>query len=297
LAQFPSRVHALRITWDGEILFDYMAHAPWASGNALAPVGPLERVSREVHFASGVHYQNALLPAFCAGVLLIPLLWKTRARRPLLLCLIALAVAWVQMAVTKDAGLSAHHIVLLWPLPHWFLAVAFVQAAAWRPLRWRHAGTVLLATVVVALAAENLLLTNEYFYQLAAFGPMKSWDDAIFRLSDEAGHIQSTRLVLDDWGILNPLVTLHRNRLPLLFADETFLEPGISQPMREWEQGFLDEVWIGHTDAFQQVPGTNARIVHAARTAGFEKRLIKTVADRNGRPVFEIFRFVQNRAP
>ena len=32
LSQFPKRLHALRITWDGEILWDYMVHAPWAPG-------------------------------------------------------------------------------------------------------------------------------------------------------------------------------------------------------------------------------------------------------------------------
>ena len=56
------------------------------------------------------------------------------------------------------------------------------------------------------LAVDNLLLTNEYFYQLSAYGPTKSWDDAIFRLSDEAGQIHAPHLVVDDWGILNPLL-------------------------------------------------------------------------------------------
>jgi hypothetical protein len=30
-----------------------------------------------------------------------------------------------------------------------------------------------------------------------------------------------------------------------------------------------------------------------AREAGFEKQIIETVPDRNGRPVFEIFHFVR----
>ena len=34
LAQFPSRLHALRITWDGQILWGYMVHAPWSPGDA-----------------------------------------------------------------------------------------------------------------------------------------------------------------------------------------------------------------------------------------------------------------------
>jgi len=198
------------------------------------------------------------------------------------------------MAITKDAGLGAHHVVLLWPLPHWFLAVAFVEAAAWRPLEWKHAGTILLASAVLFLAVDNLLLTNEYFYQLSAYGPTKSWTDAIFRLSDEAGHIQAEHLVVDDWGILTQLLVLHRNRLPVYFADQSFLAPGISDDDRNWFITRLsDDVWIGHTTPFLQWTDANERIVRVAREAGFEKHMIGTVPDRNGRQVFEIFRFVR----
>jgi hypothetical protein len=39
--------------------------------------------------------------------------------------------------------------------------------------------------------------------------------------------------------------------------------------------------------------GANERIVRLARAEGFEKRMIEIVPDRNGRPVFEIFRFAR----
>jgi hypothetical protein len=293
LSQFPTRLHALRITWNGEILFDYMAHPPWIPGPVRDPEGSLEHASRAIHLASSLRSQNKMEVAFWAGILLLPLLWRTPVQRTLLFCLIAFAVGWVQMAITKDAGLSAHHITLLWPLPQWFLAVAFVEAAAWRPLQWKSIGTVLLTVGVLFLAGENLLLTNEYFYQFASAGPIKSWTDAIYRLSDEAGHIQADHLVLDDWGIMNPLIVLHRNRLPLRFADASFLDPATDAPTRKWQESWFDYVWIGHTDPFQQVAGTNQRMVRVAREAGFEKQMIDIVPDRNGRPVFEIFRFVR----
>jgi hypothetical protein len=299
LSQFPSRLHALRITWDGEILWEYMVHAPWAPGFERQPETALEDVSKRVHSLVGFrdHYHNEMEPAFWAGIALLPLLWRTQARRILLFCLIAFAVGWFQMSITKNAGMGAHHVTLLWPLPQWFLAVAFVEAAAWRPLQWKNAGSILLATVIGFLAVENLLLTNEYFYQLAAYGPTKSWSDAIFRLSDELGHIQADQLVVDDWGILHPLIALHRNRLPLVYADQSFLAPGTTAADRKWSIKVLTEdVWIGHTQEFQQWAGDNQRIVRVAREAGLEKQMIETVPDRNGRPVFEIFRFVRSNA-
>jgi hypothetical protein len=287
-AQLPSRLHALRITWDGEILWGYMVHAPWSPGAPRASGTMLERMSAVVHSLAGFRYHNELEPAFWLALALGALLCFTpgftRARKTLLFCSIAAAVAWVQMAITKDAGWGAHHVVLLWPLPQWFLAVAFVEAS--HRLRWRRAGAVALVAATVFLAGENLLLTNEYFYQLANYGALGSWSDAIYQLSGEVGRIQSAHIVVDDWGIANALLVLHGGKLPLVMADG-----------REWDRARLsDGVWIGHTPEYQQRAGANDRIVQAARSAGFEKRIIETVPDRNGRPVFEIFRFVRAQA-
>jgi hypothetical protein len=304
LSQFPSRLNALKLTWDGEILFDFLAHAPWAPGDFRVAHTALFGVSQAIHWLAGFryHYYNALVPAFLLGLALIPLLWRTPARKPMLFCLVTMAVAWLQMACTKDAGLGAHHVALLWPFPHWFLAVAFVGAASFvdaaRPLQWKRAGAILLAAVVSFLAIDNLLLTNEYYYQLAGYGANKSWDDAIFRLSQEAGRIQAPELTIYDWGIINQLVVLHRNRLPLYFADRSFLTPAMSKIDAEYlTRRLTEDVWIGHTAAFEEWPGVNEKIERGAEAQGFERRMIETVPDRNGRAVFQIFRFVKSSTP
>ena len=152
----------------------------------------------------------------------------------------------------------------------------------------------MLACGVLFLAIDNVLLTNEYFYQLSTYGPTKNWSDAIFQLSNETTQIKSHELIVDDWGIVNPLITLHRNRLLLVYADQSFLAPGTPAADRQLAvKRLAEETWIGHTPEFQQWTGVNDRIVQVAREAGFEKQIIETVPDRNGRPVFEIFHFVR----
>jgi len=283
VAQLPSRVHALRITWDGEILWGYMVHAPWSPGAPRVPGTMLERMSGVVHSLGGFRYHNQLEPAFWVALALVPLLWFTQARRPLLFCLIAMAVAWFQMAITKDAGLSAHHVVLLWPFPQWFLAVALVEASRWKALRWKRIGVVALTAAMVFLIGENLLLTNEYYYQLTRYGALGSWSDAIYQLSDEVSAMPADHFAIDDWGIANGLAVLRGGRASMVLVNEPFAAGA----------GWTDDVWIGHTRDYEQRAGVNDRVVQAARAAGFEKRLIKTVPDRNGRAVFEIFRFVR----
>jgi hypothetical protein len=81
----------------------------------------------------------------------------------------------------KNLGLAVAGLVI-GALPQWFVAVALVEAAAWRKLLWRNVGAILLASAVGFLASDNLPLTNEYFYQLATCGPAGNWSDAIFRL-------------------------------------------------------------------------------------------------------------------
>jgi hypothetical protein len=84
--------------------------------------------------------------------------------------------------------------------------------------------------------------------------------------------------VADDWGIANPLM--------VLTGAPVSLESAWGGPRS------AEDVWIGHMPEFQQKTGGTERIVQSARSAGFEKELIETIPDRNGRPVFEIFRFV-----
>lgn len=279
LGQIPSRLHALRITWDGEILWGYMVHAPWSPGTPLESGSVVDRASADVHKLAGFRYHNALEPAFWAALAMAPFLWFTRARKTLLFCLIAMAVAWFQMAITKGAGDGAHHVVLLWPLPHWFVAVALSEASRWKRLYRYQAGAVLLGAVMLFLAGESLLLTNEYFYQLSHFGALGGWSDAIYRLSDEVSRMSSPRVVVDDWGILNGLVVLSGGKIDVALAND--------------HTPFAGRVWIGHTPEFEQQPGASRRTIEAARSAGFEKRVTEAVPDRNGRPVFEIFHFVR----
>jgi len=297
LSEMPLKIKVLRTTWDGSALLAYFAYSSYSStpGQPREPDDAVERVSAGLHNWFGERGRNALDAGTIAAILFfIPLLWRRRARRILLFCLIAAGVAWVQMAVTRNAGGSAHHVVLLYPLPQCFLAVAFAEASELALLRRWNLGAWLLGAVVFLLAGANLLLTNQYLYQFARYGAAGTWSTAIFRLSDETKRFQGVELVVDDWGILNPLVVLHRGRLPLVYVESSFLEPGENEKQQAWEQGLLaSDIWIGHTKEFREFPATAEKIETSAAALGLHKQIVELVADRNNRPVYEIFRFVR----
>jgi 4-amino-4-deoxy-L-arabinose transferase-like glycosyltransferase len=286
--EFPKKFTALRGTWKGSLLLGFLASEPGEPGQPRETQNELERVSFALHYAVGEHRSNRLEWAFGAGLVLIPLLWRTPARKTMLFCLLALAGAWLQNAITKDAGGSAHHSVLLWPIPHLFLAVAFAEAS----LLWRRIGVGLLAAAILYLAAENLLLTNQYLYQLARYGSPRNWTDAIYQLSDELGRMRPPQIVIADWGIINPLVLLQRGTLPLTIVDTGFLSPQESDAARNWDLGRLEQgLWVGHTPAYREFVQVNDDVLKVASAAGFQKEMIKVVSDSHGRPAFEIFRF------
>ena len=91
-----------------------------------------------------------------------------------------LAVAWLMMAVTKNAGGAAHHVILLWPFPI-MLAVSALSLIPWR---W------LAIPAAAALVLMNLLVVNQYVLQFERAGAAANFTDAIFTLDDSCRRIR-----------------------------------------------------------------------------------------------------------
>ena len=84
-----------------------------------------------------------------------------------------MAVAWLLMALTHDAGTSADHVVLLWPFPILFAAIA-LASLPWRTLAW---------TAASVMIAMNLLVINQYVAQFEQDGAGDVFSDAFYPLS------------------------------------------------------------------------------------------------------------------
>ena len=114
-----------------------------------------------------------------------------------------MTVAWLLMALTHDAGTSAHHVVLLWPFPILFAAIA-LASLPWRPLAW---------TAACVMIAMNLLVLNQYVYQFARDGAGDVWTDALTPLSASLDAYADRTIYVIDWGLYENLNLLHEGRL------------------------------------------------------------------------------------
>jgi 4-amino-4-deoxy-L-arabinose transferase-like glycosyltransferase len=288
----PGKVTALRHTVDGTTLFGYMV-VPKDTEHQVVPRNAVGRAAAWIAGIAGDHKSNLMLPAYLAALIGFVLLAALGApeRRFLAFLLVTMLVAWAQMAFTKGTGGAVHHVILLWPFPLVFLAIGFELLAR----RAGRAGLPVLIAAVAILAAENLLNTNEYLADLARYGAIGGWTDAIYRLAGAVGKPnQANWYALVDWGYLNGLRLFFEGDLPMFEArvpavGATPSEEDLAEIRREIDN--TDRLFIRHTEDKQMFPGVNDRFRAVTGQLGYTEKVERVIHDRNGRPVFELFRF------
>ena len=280
----------LTATAQGNALFGWLNNEDWQTENPHLPQGALQSASARVSALAGRPRHSLLLYAFGLALLLAPLA-RGPALRAILFALLAMTVAWAQMAVTANAGGSVHHAILLWPLPHMVIAISFAAASR----RLRRAGVPSLAVVLAVLMVSGLLVTNEYHVLIVRNGGSPNWTDAIFRLADYLKSVSPGNVFCVDWGIMDSMRLLSRGKLPLRVGTDPINKPALDDADREFLAGTLagpDSLFINHTKDFEFFAGVNDKLVRYAAAAGYRRQVMAVIPDSHGRPVYEVYRFV-----
>ena len=276
---------------DGSGLFDYMVPEEWQTPHPHEPSGWLQGASAGLSAAAGHPRQSLLLYAFCAGLLLMPLA-RGAALRALVFALVAMTVAWLEMALTANAGNGLHHTILLWPFPQIIIAISFAETSR----RLGHAGVPIVAAVTALLVASGLVLINEYYARIARNGGAISWTNAVFSLSEYMKTVPAKTVYSLDWGFFDALRMLSNGVLPMRVGEDTIDKPQLSADDRRAVLDMIstpDNVFVAHSKAFEFYPGLAAKMAEFAEGAGYHRQDLATIPDSNGRPTFEVFRFVQ----
>ncbi len=183
------------------------------------------------------------------------------------------------MASNTGTGGGAHHVILLWPFPCIFVGVALAGVADRVPKLLAHA----IVAIVVLIACENTLNTNEYLADLILNGAVAGWTDASYRLAGAMYPYKSQHIGIVDWGYLNGLRMMYGGDLNLTVLGENGGQAVIDKS---------DSIFIQHTDDQQLFAGRNGKLRDAGRALGYSEEVRRVVHDNQGRPIFEIFRFV-----
>jgi 4-amino-4-deoxy-L-arabinose transferase-like glycosyltransferase len=291
--RFREKVAVLESTANGSAWFGTVVSEPGIE-NPRIPQTLIGKWTVALHDRTGDRRYEYLPYAFGASLLLLPVLLTWRrysAVRLLLFSLIVMSVAWSQMAFAEGAGMAGHHVALMWPFPHLFIAVALTEVCS----RWRAGGRWLLAAAVVILMAANLLTLNQYLYQFVRFGGAKGWSDAIFALSRQMPGFKADQIFIPDWGIIGPLTTLSKGRLPVRWEGEALLSDQASAAAESEVLATFaakNSIWVTHTAENEMFAGANARLDKMVSAAGYQRMELRQVRDQNHVAVFDVFRIV-----
>ena len=288
-SDIPGKARMLMETAKGDGLFGWMFDEQWQTPAPHAPSGIVQRTSAGISSLAGHPRRHSLFYAFLLAVLLAPLA-RGDALRAILFALIAMAVAWVQMATNANTGGSVHHTILLWPFPQMVVAVSFAAASR----RLSRAGIPALAVVTAVMAISGVLVANEYYYMSYRFGGAPVWSDSLFPLSGFMKGVASGSVYCVDWGILDGLRYLNHGKLKLAVGSDPISKPQLGPGDRETVLRMLADpgaVFIAHTKDFENFQGANDRLVKFAAAEGFRRDMLAVISDSFGRPAFEVYRF------
>jgi 4-amino-4-deoxy-L-arabinose transferase-like glycosyltransferase len=200
------------------------------------------------------------------------------------------AIAWLQSALTINAGGSIHHSVLIWPLLYSGAAIS-ADAAARSFIQWpgRWGAGVVCGTIGV-FCFRGLFLINHAYWVMLSYSPAPAWSNAdaalVSYLHEEGVH----RAAALDWAIANPLVIRSGVTIAVLEDSYSLLA----------RQSVKDDlllcshdpacVVVTHPDTRQLFPGVNETA--RAELAGLHLRMTpqREIADSHGTPAMEVFR-------
>jgi 4-amino-4-deoxy-L-arabinose transferase-like glycosyltransferase len=292
--ELATKAHLLAVTADGSGLFSWLNQEDWQTHNPHWPHGALESVSSRISALAHRPRHSLFLYAFALALLLAPLA-RGPALRAILFALLALAIAWAQMAITANAGGSVHHTILLWPLPQMVIAISFAAASR----RLRRAGVPALAVVLAVLMISGLLVTNEYRNVILRNGGNPQWTDAIFRLAGYLKRVPADEVYCMDWGMMDTLRLLSSGKLPLRVGTDPINKPELDDTDRQYLARTIslpEHIFINHTKDFEFFHGLNDKLIKYAADAGYQREIMAVITDSRGRLVYEIYRFVKPAA-
>lgn len=280
-SELPHKIHILAETARGGILLGYFNAEDRDTPAPQRAAGWLQKTSAAVADIDGDASSDWMLYAFFAAVLLAPLAGRNGIRAVAFL-LIAMAIAWVQMAVNPGTGGSAHHAILLWPWPQAVIAISLAGISR----RMQRFGIPAVIAVVALVCASCLLVTNEYYAKMVRNGGVPTWSVAVFPLAELLHHTGAAHVFCTDWGIFGPVMLLNRNRPPVMNGGGMEKDPADLK----WALSDPTNIFVGHTKEAEAFVGVNEKLIEAAEKLGYRQQIIRVIADGFGRNVFTVYR-------
>jgi hypothetical protein len=256
----------LRLTLDGRSLEHYMFRS--VPGEKIALQGaPLADLVMRWYSTSRLAPGSALFPALLLSLVALPFLSSSSLFRPLIFTWSAFFISFLFMLMFRNAGEGPHHVVLLYPAPHFIVA-----ATAWAVGTMYLKSTRFAVLAVALIVASNAWLLERYYSAALHNGFSVYWSDG---LADLARAVQSREMpaAILDWGIENGIRIESRGSVPV--TDDLTPEAGVS--------------YVQHCPDYVIDAASVARFDRLADTAGLARYDPAIVRDHHGVAIYCLF--------
>ncbi len=284
-APFYGKLIVLKKTMSGSVFFGWMIDDAQPSIHDESAAGVAAKASIALSdLLHGRPRSNGIFYVFLAACALLPWLWFTPFRKAAMFVFVYLATVWLQMIALPNTGAALHHVLLLWPFPHFLIAIAAASIARWRAPLW--------VAITIAMTGSNLLLLNQCFASLTTNGTTTIWTDAIYPLYDYLDSHKAGHVVVTDWGYSTTLCVFSDGSLP--FQDISYALLGPSDAQIDWLRSLIGDpknVFVEHAPGSEQFVAATQRFAWLADQTHRRKEVVAVIKDRNQRPRFEIVRY------
>ena len=291
-AGIPGKAVILYRTFSHNGLFGWMTAEDAETPRPRAPKTAVERLSAAISSVSGGPRHSLFPYAFALALLVAPFAGR-REFRIVVLAFLTMVIAWLQMVTNFETGGSIHHTILLWPLPHLIIAVAFAGAS-------RRLGRYALpaaAGLTAVVALSGVLVMNEYYAKARRNGGAPFWNNGVLTLSRYFKENPPPSWVIAmDWTISNPIRLLHRGRILIGPGTDQIVKPEMNSEDREVLDRMLsnrDFVWVASLPDFEIMKGANEKLLQYAAAAGYHREVLTIIPDSHGRNVYEVYKVVK----
>jgi hypothetical protein len=281
VSAFLPKLGFVKRTADGSALFGFWNASAQSTPAPHEPQGLVPALSAKISSLTGEPSSDLLFIAIVAAIALSPLAGRA-AFRAVVFLMVAIAVAWIQMATNPHTGGSVHHTILLWPWPEAIVAISFAGVAS----RLGRFGRPAVAVVTTVIIVSCLLVTNQYLTRLARNGGTTQWSAAVFPLAESLKHSGAGRVFTLDEGFLDAVLLLNRNHPTMRSGIGAADDPN----SMKWALGEPNTLFVSRAKEAELKPGEAERFVEAAERMGRHLLPVETIADGYGRNVFTIYR-------
>lgn len=298
----PYRKILFQSTLDGQAIYYFVNGVAMADDALPAAPQPENAFETAVHRLAGLLPLNGTCTTAALALALLTLLairlgGRLEHAREVLFTFCLVVIIAAPICVTERAT-GAHHAIMVYPFPHFLVgagAAALARAVeAGAAVKVPGAGKALLLAWAVPLLLARAVIDARYLDSFRIRGGSGAWSDAIYRLAEYGEQNSDKTFFLMDWGFDTQLLLLSRNQMKkeevfFCWTDLTEAErmkrllPLISQP---------HALLVFHLPPFETVPSYDY-FKQSLKSHGLQGRPVKTVYQRDGRPIYTIHEVVR----